>query len=115
MKDSLLYLTDILESIDVIHAHVSGLNREQFNDNLIVQDAVIRRLAIIGEAVNKLPSELTVQYPEIPWRDIVSMRNFLIHQYNGVEMEFVWEVLAKQLNDLARVVKEMSAKINLDQ
>jgi uncharacterized protein with HEPN domain len=70
------------------------------------QDAVIRNLEIIGEAVKNLPAELTDKYPEIPWKNIAGMRDRLIHHYFGVNLKMVWGVVENRLEDLNQVVQK---------
>ena len=68
----------------------------------------MRRLEIIGEAVNSLPEKLTSDNPEIPWRDVAGMRNLLIHEYFGVDIELVWETILKDIPPLKKKVLELS-------
>lgn len=70
----------------------------------MVQDAVIRNLEVIGEAVKKLSSDLRAQYPEIPWSRIAGMRDVLIHEYFGVRVETVWGAVENRLPELKRHV-----------
>jgi uncharacterized protein with HEPN domain len=70
------------------------------------QDAVIRNLEIIGEAVKNLPAELTDKYPEIPWKNIAGMRDRLIHHYFGVNLKMVWGVVENRPEDLNQVVQK---------
>lgn len=72
-----------------------------------MQDAVIRRIEIIGEAVKNLPSDLKQAHPETPWQDISDMRNKLIHAYFQVDLELVWEVITKDLPPFKEQVKAL--------
>ena len=65
-----------------------------------LQDQIIRRIQVIGEAVKNLPDDLKRSHPEVPWRDIAGMRDIVIHQYFGIDLEFVWNVLTKDIPDL---------------
>jgi len=65
-----------------------------------IQDAVFRRLEIIGEAVKNLPQEFIDKYPEIPWKKIAGIRNILIHEYFGVNLERTWKVVKEDIFDL---------------
>src|SRR3989344_48617 len=105
MKNDALYLDDILQSIDTIGAHIQGVTEDTFSTKVTVYDAVIRRLALVCEAVCRLSATCKDEHPEIPWRDIKDMRNYLIHEYEGVKLDKVWEVVTKQLPDLRRVVE----------
>ncbi|MBT8367262.1 MAG: DUF86 domain-containing protein [Deltaproteobacteria bacterium] len=78
-KDPLVYIDDIRDSIEAIKRYTAGLTKEDFFSSTEKQDAVYRRLEVIGEAANRLPDEFRNQYSLIPWPKIVGMRNVLIH------------------------------------
>ena len=84
-----------------------GLSNEEFLDNKEKQYAVLRALEIIGEATKKLSKEMKAEYPEIQWSDIAGMRDKLIHQYFGVNLDLVWETVKKNLPELENQVSEM--------
>ena len=88
-----MYLEDILESIEKIEKYTHGLTLEQFEQNTESQDAVIRRLEILGEAVKGVPVEIREQYPAISWKQIAGMRDVLIHEYANVSLVRVWNVI----------------------
>ena len=104
MKEPRLYLAHILESIDWIKRDMAGLTREQFLANVPIQDAVARRLEIIGEAASNLPTDLKQAHPEIKWTQIAGMRNILIHEYFGVNLERVWATVKEDLPHLEATV-----------
>ena len=78
--------------------------REAFIKDRKTQDAVIRNLEIIGEAVKQLPAELTGRHADIPWKNIAGMRDQLIHHYFGVNLELVWGVVENRLDQLEKAV-----------
>ncbi|MBI3442385.1 MAG: DUF86 domain-containing protein [Candidatus Sungbacteria bacterium] len=96
-KDPKLFLKHILESIVQIGTYTHGVSKEQFLVTPQIQDAVMRRLAVIGEATKNLPNELREKYAQIPWDNIAGMRDMLIHEYFGVDTEIVWNTLEKDL------------------
>ena len=91
MKGDRVYLKHILDAIDRIESYVS-VGRETFLSTSHWQDAVIRQLEIVGEATKRLSHSLRSRYSEVPWRRIAGLRDVLIHDYMGVDLEAVWEI-----------------------
>ncbi len=106
MKDAAIYLRHIRDAITRIEKYTAQ-GRKAFFDDTMVQDGVIRNLEVIGEAVKNLPPELKCQHPEMPWRSITALRNVLIHEYFGVDLEVVWRVVQRRLPTLKRHVEAM--------
>jgi uncharacterized protein with HEPN domain len=84
------YLLDIYDSARFVEEFVADINREFFIGDRMRQSAVIRELAIIGEAVKKLSSQFRAAHPEIPWGEIAGMRDILVHDYRGTNLKNVW-------------------------
>lgn len=106
-KDPKIFLADILESIKRIEQYVNGKTKKEFLDNYEKQDAIIKRLEIIGEAVKNIPSEIKKKYPKIPWKDIAGMRDILVHEYFGVVMDRVWDTAKKDIPNLKKQIKKL--------
>jgi uncharacterized protein with HEPN domain len=104
MKDDRVYLNHIRDSIKKIETY-TGKGRKAFFHDSLIQDGVIRNLEIIGEAVRKLSADLKKQHPAIPWRSITALRNVLIHEYFGVDLEAVWRVVRNRIPVLKRYVQ----------
>ena len=94
------YILDAITSIQEIEEFTKGMRFETFVKDKKTINAVIRSLEVMGEAVKKIPSEIRKKYPEIPWKYIAAMRDKLIHEYHGVDLEIVWEVTEKEIPPL---------------
>lgn len=94
------YVEDILDSIKAIEEYTDTLTEENFCSNRQVQDAVIRRFEIIGEATKHIPRSIREKYPDVPWKDISGMRNKVIHEYFGVNLRKVWETVKTDIPSL---------------
>lgn len=101
-----LYLRHILEAIAKIESYTS-VGYDVFSDQSHWQDAVIRQLEIVGEATKRLTSDTRSRHPEIRWRAIAGLRDVLIHQYMGVDLEAVWQVTQSELPSLRAAVEEL--------
>lgn len=99
-RDLRLYLDDILESIDKIKEYTDNISEGQFLSNTQIQDAVLRRLEIIGEAVKHIPKRVRDRYTHIPWQKIAGARDILIHEYFGVRLMNAWNVVREDLDEL---------------
>lgn len=101
------YLWDVLEAAALALSYVEGKSKEQFLEDMQCQDAVIRRLEIIGEAVVRTSEETQSTLPDLPWRDMVGMRNVLIHSYREVDLGIVWDTLQQDLPALVRSLNKL--------
>jgi uncharacterized protein with HEPN domain len=111
-RDESVYLSHILDSIEQIELYLQGISEAAFQQRNMVQDAVIRQLEIIGEAVKQLSPELCDEHPQIPWSDIARMRDKLIHGYFGVDIDKVWLTTQEDLPLLKAEVNEMLNKLS---
>ena len=99
-KDPEIFIKHILESIEEIENHTKEISKAEFLKSTLVQDASIRRLEIIGEAVRKIPTETRNAFKAVPWKQIAGLRNILIHEYFGVDIKLVWNIIKKDLPTL---------------
>jgi len=106
-KDPLVYIDDIRDSIEAINKYSASLTKQDFLNSTEKQDAVYRRLEIIGEAANRLPEEFLKQYPKIPWHKIIGMRNVLIHEYDSIDLDLVWETIQKDIPKLEEYIQSI--------
>jgi uncharacterized protein with HEPN domain len=96
-KDDTVYLRHILDAINTIQEYLQGVNEEKFKDTRLLQDGTIRQIEIIGEAIRHMSKDIRRTYSEIPWQDIAGMRDKLIHDYFGVDIEKVWDTTQEDL------------------
>lgn len=106
MKDDRVFLAHVQDAISKIERYTEG-GREAFFADTKTQDAVMRNLEIIGEAVKNLSADLRAQHPEIPWTRIAGMRDVLIHDYFGVRLETVSNAVEHRLPELKRSVEAL--------
>ncbi len=106
-KDPLVLLEHMSECIAKIKAYTKNLDRADFLQNEMVQDAVIRNFEIIGEASKKLPIEFKNEHDHIPWKKIAGMRDKLIHDYIGVDLWAVWAVVEKVLPEFELQIQDI--------
>jgi uncharacterized protein with HEPN domain len=101
------YLEDILKASNNIEKFILGIDLDYFIEDDKTKFAVIYALQIIGEATNKIPKEILDKYNQINWRDIIGMRNFIAHEYFGVDFIIVWDTIQKDLPILKPVIKDI--------
>ena len=110
MRGDRLRLADAIEQIDLIR-RFSERGREDFFRDVLIQSAMLHRLALLGEACGGLSSELRQAYPEVPWGQIIAFRNVIVHQYFGIDLDLVWEIIAGHIAALDASLKEYSEQV----
>ena len=110
-----LLLGEILEAIQLVERYTEGLSFEAFAASVEKQDAVVRRLAVIGEAVKGVPEDLRARHPAVPWRDIAGARDIMIHEYFRIDLELAWEMVRNDLPALAQRIHEVIHAEGLDE
>jgi uncharacterized protein with HEPN domain len=100
VKRKHVYLIDILEAMNKIEVYIRGIDFDSFCVNEMMFDAVIRNLEIIGEAARNLPEEIKTKHTEIPWRQMIGVRNILFHEYFGIDNSIIWEIIKTNLPEI---------------
>ena len=106
MKDDQLYLGHILEAADRIVTYGQH-DEEAFRRDLMIQDAIVRNLQVMGEAVKKVSPETRAAHPNIPWKDIAGMRDRVVHDYFGVSLDIVWDVVRNHVPPLRDALRRI--------
>ncbi len=104
-KDNLVYVDDILSAIKKINKFCKGIGKDDFMKNELLMDAVVRNLEIIGEASSKLTASFRERRKTVEWRKIIGMRNRIIHAYDTINFEIVWDVVREDLPELRKKLK----------
>ena len=110
MRNDLAYLRHIADAISDIKRFMKNVTKEEFLENREKQYAVLRALEIIGEATKNVSKEMKAENTEVNWNDIAGMRDRLIHQYFGVNLDLVWATVKKNLPELENQISKMLRK-----
>lgn len=111
-KDDSVYIHHILAAIERIEAYSEGVSFQKFLQIEILQDGVIRQLEIIGEAARNLSADLCRRHPEVPWGEIIGLRNRIAHAYYNIDLGVVWDIVQEDLPSLKRDVASILEEVN---
>ena len=106
-RDKALYIEDILDSAEAIQSYTINMNYESFKNDRKTYSATIREYIIIGEAISHLIDILEQKFPDYPWRMVKDFRNFIIHEYFGVDAQIVWDLTTLELEELVMYIKKL--------
>jgi len=110
-KDPALFLEDILEAMNKIEKYTKDKDIEKFRSDSMTVDAVLRNLEVIGEASTNIPSEFREDNPEIPWKRMIGLRNIVIHEYFGVDLDIIWRIITKDIPETKPLIEELFVDI----
>lgn len=106
-KDPNVFLKHILECIELVEKYSANLSKEEFLGDVAIQDAIVRRLEIIGEAARNLPNEFKSNYSDVSWKQILAARNILAHNYFGVDLNIIWKIVKNDIQPLKEQIEEI--------
>jgi uncharacterized protein with HEPN domain len=106
-RDPEVLVEDMLTAICKIERYTLGMDEELFRQDEKTTDAVVRNLEILGEAARQLPEEFVVRYPNVSWRQIAGLRNRIVHDYFGLDLEIIWQVIRHDLPPLQAQLAEL--------
>jgi uncharacterized protein with HEPN domain len=106
-RDDLSLLGDVLDAIVRVESYTRGIEKESFLQNLMMQDAVMHQIEIIGEASNSVSDEFQEKHPSLPWMEMRAIRNKIIHDYRGINLHIIWDTVANDLPVLKMQVRKL--------
>ena len=107
MREPLLYINDILESISAIEVYVQGLDYESFMSDRKTYSATLREFIVIGEAIANIPESVKTHFNSIDWRSIKDFRNIIVHEYFGLDSEIVWTAVEQEMLPLKKNIEQL--------
>jgi len=99
-RDYKVYAEDIIESIRRIREYTQGLSLEALKADTKTLDAVVRNLEVIGEAARSIPEHVRLAHSEVDWKNVVGLRNILVHEYFGIDADIIWDIVQNKLERL---------------
>ncbi|MFZ4474775.1 MAG: DUF86 domain-containing protein [Saprospiraceae bacterium] len=110
-KDPVIYLEHILDAMNAILRFTNEMQAQAFYEDDLVQSAVIRKFEVIGEAAKRIPEEFKAVNPEIPWKQMAGFRDVLIHNYDDLNMETIWETVDAYLPSAVKQIEKILNKL----
>jgi uncharacterized protein with HEPN domain len=108
IRHDAVYLNHILDAIGQIESYTAGLSYDTFSEDRLIQDGVVRQLEIIGEACRALSPEFRAQHPDLPWNQIMGLRNHLIHAYFDINLGIIWDIVRADIPPLKAQVRALA-------
>jgi uncharacterized protein with HEPN domain len=108
MSRDLESLIDIKNATQRIKRYVDGISRLELEANDEKLSAILYQITIIGEATKRLSSEFRTQHPKVPWREMAEMRDVIVHEYDQLDLEVIWDVVSHKLDELLSLIEHLS-------
>ena len=109
-KDDHVKIKHMFDAAKECLSFVKGKSRNEFNTNKVLVYALVKVIEIIGEAASKISKDFKNKHTEIPWQDIVSMRNHLIHVYFDIDLDILWDTVSKDIPKLIKMLQKLNKK-----
>jgi uncharacterized protein with HEPN domain len=106
-RDPNLLIEDMRAAIHKIERYTSGMDQAMFQQDEKTVDAVVRNLEIIGEAARRIPAEFAFRHAEVPWKQVSGLRNRIVHDYFGLDLEIIWQVIRHDLPQLETSLEDL--------
>lgn len=102
------YVEDIVDSVEHIQRYIAGVELERFVGESMLQDAVLRRLSVIGEAAACLSTTFKTRHTAVPWKSVIGFRNLVVHRYWAVDLAIVWRIVSVDVPALGKLLRDDS-------
>jgi uncharacterized protein with HEPN domain len=107
-RDPELLVEDMLEALRKIEQYIAGMDHSAFLQDEKTIDAVVRNLEVLGEAARQVPDDFAVSHPDVPWRKIAGLRNRIVHDYFGLDLEIIWQIIGNDLPPLKAKLEKLA-------
>lgn len=114
-RDFRLFLFDIIDAINKIEKYLVGYTQDTFFEDELIQDAVVRRLEIIGEAVKHIPDHIKQEFPDVAWKKAAGFRDVVVHNYFGIDTSITWDTAKQDLPEFSQQIQTVLSKYPLEQ
>lgn len=107
-RDPGVLIEDMLAAVRKIERYTAGMDPERFRQDEKTIDAVARNMEILGEATRQLPEDFIARFPDVPWRQIAGLRNRIVHDYFGLDLEIIWQIIRHDLPSLRVQLEDLA-------
>ena len=113
-KDPKVNIVFILECVELVEEYLKDITEAEFMNSTKLQDAIIRRIELIGEAVKNISQSIKENYSEVPWKRISGMRDILVHDYLGIDLNTTWQIAQNEIPELRRMMLKIKRDLELE-
>jgi uncharacterized protein with HEPN domain len=107
-RDAELLVEDMLDALRKIDLYTAGMDHSSFLQDEKTVDAVVRNLEVLGEAARQIPDAFAARHPDVPWRKVTGLRNRIVHDYFGLDLEIIWQIVRNDLPPLKATLEKIS-------